>query len=109
MHHKDLLEKVRQLEAEKHIVEEYLRSCVRVPWCPYHQPTSPHCCKNPTIPEEPTQPSICGSSGASSDVTNGNMMVTNDNMMVANDNINNNNMPLCMSGVDMSTNGSSVS
>lgn len=31
-HNKSLLEKVRQLEAEKHIVEDYLRSCVRVPW-----------------------------------------------------------------------------
>lgn len=40
-HHKALLEKVRHLEAEKHIVEEYLKNCVRVPWCPYHQPASP--------------------------------------------------------------------
>lgn len=40
-HHKVLLEKVRHLEAEKHIVEEYLKNCVRVPWCPYHQPASP--------------------------------------------------------------------
>lgn len=39
-HNKALLEKVRQLEAEKHIVEDYLRSCVRVPWSPQKQTTA---------------------------------------------------------------------
>ncbi|KAK3606653.1 hypothetical protein CHS0354_037541 [Potamilus streckersoni] len=34
--HKMLLEKVRHLEAEKHIVEEYLKTCVKIPWCPHH-------------------------------------------------------------------------
>ena len=38
---KDLLEKLRHLEAEKHIVEEYLKSCVKIPWCPYHHPCKP--------------------------------------------------------------------
>lgn len=98
-HNKNLLEKVRQLEAEKHIVEEYLRSCVRVPWCPYHRPVSPSCCKNPPIPEEMPIQSITQDAHCVPD----NMMVGNNN-----DNINNN-MPLCMSGVDMSTSGSSVS
>lgn len=107
-HNKNLLEKVRQLEAEKHIVEEYLRSCVRVPWCPYHRPVSPSCCKNPPIPEEgPIQSIIepCRGPIGTSDVH-----CAPDNMMVANNNDNiNNNMPLRMSGVDMSTTGSSVS
>lgn len=41
---KDLLEKVRHLEAEKHIVEEYLKSCVKIPWCPYHHSCRPYNC-----------------------------------------------------------------
>lgn len=52
-HNKFLLEKVRHLEAEKHIVEEYLRSCVKVPCRPYlspcHPPLGASAC--PTIPE----------------------------------------------------------
>lgn len=45
--HKDLLEKVRHLEAEKHIVEDYLKSCVKIPWCPYHHPCKPINCSPP--------------------------------------------------------------
>ncbi|KAL4238490.1 hypothetical protein ACF0H5_003198 [Mactra antiquata] len=50
-HHKVLLEKVRHLEAEKHIVEEYLKNCVRVP--PHHQgtplPSPNQNCTNPNM------------------------------------------------------------
>ncbi|WAR18896.1 hypothetical protein MAR_000734 [Mya arenaria] len=60
VHNKNLLDQVRQLEAEKHIVEEYLKSCVRVPWCPFHRASpSPHHHCTPTIPEhEPIQPIV---------------------------------------------------
>lgn len=61
VHNRNLLDRVRQLEAEKHIVEEYLKSCVRVPWCPFHQadgpnpPAAPHHCTPPIPEHEPIQ------------------------------------------------------
>ena len=53
---KDLLEKVRHLEAEKHIVEEYLKSCVKIPWCPYHHPCKPTNCSPPHTNILPPKP-----------------------------------------------------
>lgn len=59
--HKELLEAVRHLEAEKHIVEDYLKSCVKIPWCPYHHPCKPINCSPPNsniIPQSPPNANI---------------------------------------------------
>ena len=133
-HNKVLLEKVRHLEAEKHLVEEYLKNCVRVPWCPYHQPASPtntnNCNNNNTgsvnSPPRPdiTIPTQIGTSipGPSSSPTRFSPLPDNYRhhpnelaplaegfrplSMVMEEN---NNMPLCMPEVAMTTDQSSVS
>ncbi|KAH3852868.1 putative uncharacterized protein DDB_G0271982 [Dreissena polymorpha] len=67
---KNLLDTVRQLEAEKHIVEEYLKNCVRMPWCPFHQTGSvPSSLRStPTIPEDPSD--LTYTTGSSTGIIN---------------------------------------
>ncbi|XP_045187003.2 uncharacterized protein LOC123544914 [Mercenaria mercenaria] len=135
-HHKILLEKVRHLEAEKHIVEEYLKNCVRVPWCPFHQPASPpnpNNCNNiqtgPKPANPPTQPDIMNPTQICSSIpgpssSSASFSPLPDNFrhhpeeftpipegfrplnMVVEEN---NNMPLCMPGVARPTEESSIS